>query len=89
MLKYFELRVMLTQQENLYYQVNSGRPKTFVNKLADTFQNLGFLLEILSFLAHDYKRINSEGLKTLSIGESPSKYPFLKYNGSEAPKGNL
>ena len=23
---------------------------------------------------------------TLSIGESPSKYPFLKNNGSEAPK---
>ena len=23
----------------------------------------------------------------LSIGESPSKYPFLKNNGSEAPKG--
>ena len=22
-----------------------------------------------------------------SIGESPSKYPFLKNNGSEAPKG--
>ena len=23
----------------------------------------------------------------LCIGESPSKYPFLKNNGSEAPKG--
>ena len=46
MLKYFELRIILTQQENLYYQVNSGRPITFVNKLAATFQNLGFLLEI-------------------------------------------
>ena len=65
MLKYFELRIMLTQQENLYYQVKSGRPITFVNKLAATFQNLGFLLEILSILAHDYKRINSKGLKTL------------------------
>ena len=65
MLKYFELRIMLTQQENLYYQVNSGRPITFVNKLAATFQNLGFLLEILSILAHDYKRINSTGLKIL------------------------
>ena len=65
MLKYFELRIMLTQQEHLYYQVNSGRPITFVNKLAATFQNLGFLLEILSILAHDYKRINSTGLKTL------------------------
>ena len=65
MLKYFELRIMLRQQENLYYQVNSGRPITFVNKLAATFQNLGFLLEILSILTHDYKRINSTGLKTL------------------------
>ena len=63
MLKYFELRIMLTQQENLYYQVNSGRPITFVNKLVATFQNLGFLLESLSILAHDYKRINSTGLK--------------------------
>ena len=25
--------------------------------------------------------------RKLSIGESPSKYPFLKNNGSEAPKG--
>ena len=57
---------MLTQQENLYYQVNCGRPITFVNKLAATFQNLGFLLEILSFIAHDYKRLNSTGLKALS-----------------------
>ena len=48
-----------------YYQVKSGRPITFVNKLAATFQNLGFLLEILSILAQDYKRINSTGLKTL------------------------
>ena len=65
MQKYSELRIMLTQQENLIYQVNCGRPITFVNKLAPTFQNLGFLLEILSFLAHDYKRINSTGLKIL------------------------
>ena len=65
MLKYFELRIMLTQQENLCYQVNSGRPITFVNKLAATFQNLGFLLEILSILAQDYKRIHSIGFKTL------------------------
>ena len=36
MFKYFELRIMLTQQENLYYQVNSGRPIAFVNKLAAT-----------------------------------------------------
>ena len=63
MLRYFELRIMLTQQENLYYQVNSGRPITFVNKLAATFQNLGYLLEILSILAHDYKRINSTDLQ--------------------------
>ena len=54
---------MLTQQENLYYQVNSGRPITFVNKLAATFRNLGFLLEILIIVAHVYKRINSTGLK--------------------------
>ena len=26
-------------------------------------------------------------LTSISIGESPSKYPFLKNNGSEAPKG--
>ena len=58
---------MLTQQENLYVQVNSGRPITFVNKLASTFQNLGILLEILSILAHDYKRINSTGLKHLHV----------------------
>ena len=57
--------LMLTQQENLYNQVNSGQPITFVNKLTATFQNLGFLLEILSILVHDYKRINSTGLKTL------------------------
>ena len=63
MLRHFELRIMLTQQENLYYQVNSGRPITFVNKLAATFQNLGYLLEILIILAHDYKRINSTDLK--------------------------
>ena len=63
MLKYFELRIMLTQQETYYNQVKSGRPITFVNKLAATFQNLGFLLEILSILAHDYKRIKSTGLK--------------------------
>ena len=60
MLKYFELRNMLTQQENLHYQVNSGRPITFGNKLAATFQNLDFLLEILSILAHDYKRITPQ-----------------------------
>ena len=65
MQKYSELRIMLTQQGNLYYQVNCGRPITFVNKLAATFQNLGFRLEILSFLAHDRKRINSTGLNTL------------------------
>ena len=57
MLKYFELRIMLTQEGNLYYQVNSGRPITFVNKLAAAFQNLGSLLEILSILTHDYLRI--------------------------------
>ena len=42
MLKYFELRIMLTQQENLYYQVNSGRQITFVNKLAVNFKIYAF-----------------------------------------------
>ena len=67
MLKYFELRIILTQQENLYYQVNSGRPITFVNKLAATFQNLGFLLEILSILAHDYKKDKLHRLKNIKM----------------------
>ena len=67
MLKYFELRIMLTQQENLYYQVNSGRPITFVNKLAATFQNLGFLLEILSILTHDYKKDKLPRLKNIKM----------------------
>ena len=33
------------------------------------------------------EQIQLSGDKTLGKGESPSNYPFLKNNGSEAPKG--
>ena len=44
-------------------------------------------LNMKIMLYYIYVQIYVFSLGLLCIGESPSKYPFLKNNGSEAPKG--
>ena len=48
---------------------------------------LWFTSEVKIYHSCRDRKMSPPSVNAIRIGESPSKYPFLKNNGSEAPKG--